>query len=46
MQSAAPLVLAFVAERISDAGALALAAGFAVVALVCFAAMRRPAVSV
>lgn len=42
MQSAAPLVMAFVAERASDATALALAAGFAVVALVCFAAIRRP----
>ena len=44
MQSAAPLVMAFVAERASDATALALAAGFAVVALACFAAIRRPAV--
>ena len=42
MQSAAPLVMAFVAERASDAIALALAAGFAVVALACFAAIRRP----
>ena len=43
MQSAAPLVMAFVAERASDATALALAAGFAFVALACFAAIRRPA---
>jgi hypothetical protein len=43
MQSAAPLVMAFVAERASDATALALASGFAVVALACFAAIRRPA---
>lgn len=43
MQSAAPLVMAFVAERASDATALALAAGFAVIALGCFAAIRRPA---
>jgi MFS family permease len=43
MQSAAPLVLAFVAERTTDAIALALAAGFALVALACFAAIRRPA---
>ncbi len=43
MQSAAPLVMAFVAERASDATALALAAGFAVVALACFAMIRRPA---
>src|SRR6185295_10830451 len=42
MQSAAPLVMAFVAERASDATALALAAGFAVVALACFAAIKRP----
>jgi MFS family permease len=42
MQSAAPLVMAFVAERASDATALALVAGFALVALVCFAAIRRP----
>jgi predicted MFS family arabinose efflux permease len=42
MQSAAPLVMAFVAERASDATALGLAAGFAVVALACFAAIRRP----
>ena len=42
MQSAAPLVMAFVAERASDATALALAAGFAVAALACFAAIRRP----
>ncbi len=42
MQSAAPLVMAFVAERASDGVALALAAGFALVALTCFAAIRRP----
>jgi predicted MFS family arabinose efflux permease len=42
MQSAAPLVMAFVAERTSDSSALAFAAAFAVVALVCFAAIRRP----
>lgn len=42
MQSAAPLVMAFVAERTSDALALVFAAVFAVVALVCFAAIRRP----
>ena len=42
MQSAAPLVMAFVAERLSDAVALALAAGFTVVALGCFAVIRRP----
>jgi predicted MFS family arabinose efflux permease len=42
MQSAAPLVMAFVAERASDATALTLAAGFALVAMACFAAIRRP----
>jgi hypothetical protein len=42
MQSAAPLVMAFVAERASDAIALAFAASFAAVALACFAAIRRP----
>ena len=44
MQSAAPLVLAFVAERASDGFALALAAAFAAIALGCFAAIRRPAI--
>ena len=43
MQSAAPLVLAFVAEHFSDAVALALACAFALVALGCFVAIRRPA---
>jgi predicted MFS family arabinose efflux permease len=43
MQSVAPLVMAFVAERASDAVALTVAAGFALVALACFAAIRRPA---
>jgi hypothetical protein len=42
MQSAAPLVMAFVVERASDPAALALAAGFASIALVCFIAIRRP----
>jgi MFS family permease len=42
MQSAAPLVMAFVAERASDAMALTLTAGFALVALACFAAIKRP----
>jgi hypothetical protein len=41
MQSAAPLVMAFVVERVSDPAALALAAGFASIALVCFIAIRR-----
>jgi hypothetical protein len=37
----APLALAFVAERASDAVALAVVAAFAVVALICFALVRR-----
>jgi hypothetical protein len=37
--------MAFVAERGSDAVALAFVSGFAVVALACFAAIRRPAPS-
>jgi hypothetical protein len=44
MQSVAPLVMAFVIERASDATALAFVAAFALVALACFAALRRPAV--
>jgi MFS family permease len=43
MQAAAPLVMAFVVERASDAGALALAAAFAAIALVCFILIRKPA---
>jgi hypothetical protein len=42
MQALAPVVLAFVVERISDAAGLALAAGFTVIALGCMAAIRRP----
>jgi hypothetical protein len=42
MQAAAPLVMAFVVDRASDTGALALAAGFAAVALACFVMIRRP----
>ena len=41
MQSAAPLVLAVVAERVSDAAVLGLACMFALVALACFVAIRR-----
>ena len=37
----APVALAFVAERASDAVALAVTAGFAAVALVCFLLVRR-----
>ena len=42
MQAAAPLVLAFVIERASAPAALALTAGLALVALACFAMIRRP----
>jgi MFS family permease len=42
MQAAGPFVLAYVAERFSDPAALALIAAFALAALVCFAAIRRP----
>jgi hypothetical protein len=41
MQSMAPLVMAFIAERVSDAAALGLAASFAIVALACFLAVGR-----
>jgi hypothetical protein len=43
MQAAAPLLMALVIERASDAAAMALTAGFAVVALVCFVLIRKPA---
>jgi MFS family permease len=42
VQSAAPLVMAFVVQHTSDPAALALAAGFASIALICFIAIRRP----
>jgi hypothetical protein len=42
MQSIAPLVLAFVIEHASDAAALALAAGFTAVSLLCMWLVRRP----
>jgi predicted MFS family arabinose efflux permease len=41
MQAAAPLVMAFVIDRTSDPMALAVAAGFAAVALTCFIVIRR-----
>jgi hypothetical protein len=41
MQAAAPWVMAIVIERISDAAALALASGFAAIALVCMFAVKR-----
>jgi len=43
VQSAAPLVMAFIVERFSDAAALTLAAGFAAVAFVCAILIKRPA---
>ena len=43
VQAAAPFIMAFMIERTSDLGALSLAAGFALVALVCFILIRRPA---
>jgi predicted MFS family arabinose efflux permease len=42
VQSAAPLVMAFVVETMSDAAALALAAVFAAVAFICAVLIRRP----
>jgi MFS family permease len=42
VQSAAPLVMAFVVERASDAAALTLAAAFAAVAFICAILIRRP----
>src|SRR6516225_1026890 len=42
MQAVAPLALAFVAERSCDAAVLAVAAAFATIAFIAFAAVRRP----
>jgi predicted MFS family arabinose efflux permease len=42
VQSVAPVVLTYVTEHSSDAIGLALVAGFAVTALICFAAIRAP----
>jgi MFS family permease len=42
VQALAPVVLTYVADRFSDAAGLALVAGFAVVALICFVMSRRP----
>jgi hypothetical protein len=42
MQALAPVLIAYVAEHASDRAALAVAAAFAVIALACFAAVRRP----
>ena len=41
VQAAAPLVMAFVVDRATDPAALALAAGFATTALVCFVLIKR-----
>ena len=43
VQAAAPFIMAFMIEYTSDLGALTLAAGFAMVALICFILIRRPA---
>ncbi len=40
VQAAAPLVMAFVVQKLSDKAALGLAALFATVALICFVAIR------
>jgi hypothetical protein len=42
VQAAAPLVMAVVVDRASDAAALAMASAFAAVGLVCFVVIRRP----
>src|SRR5215472_12234837 len=42
MQAIAPFVLAFIAERSCDAAVLAVAAAFATIAFIAFAAVRRP----
>jgi hypothetical protein len=42
MQAIAPLVLALVAERVSDPAVLMVVAGLALTALGCFALVRRP----
>ena len=42
MQAIAPFVLAFVAERATDAAVLAVTAAFAAISFIGFAAMRRP----
>ncbi len=42
MQAAAPVAMAFVVDNVSDGAALAVAAGFATVAIACFMVIRRP----
>jgi MFS family permease len=44
VQSAAPLVMAFVIDRLSDGSALALAASFAALAFICASAIRPPGI--
>lgn len=44
MQAVAPVCMSYVNDRASDRAGLALAAAFAAAALLCFAAIRRPAV--
>ena len=43
LQAAAPLVIAFAAERVSDTGALAVVAGMAALSLLAFVLVRKPA---
>jgi hypothetical protein len=45
VQAFAPMVLTFVANRTSDAIGLALVAGFAAIALLCFMLIRQPSIS-
>jgi hypothetical protein len=42
MQAAAPLVLAFVAERASDSGVLMMVAALALGSFACFVLLRAP----
>lgn len=42
MQAAAPLLMAFVVERVSDPAALATAAAFCAIGLFCLVAIRKP----
>ncbi len=42
VQALAPVVVTTIAERVSDASALALVAAFAAVALICFLLIRKP----
>jgi hypothetical protein len=41
VQALAPVVVTFISDRVSDAGSLAVVAGFAVAALLCFSLIRR-----